>query len=340
VTLDNFYVEGEVSADGHEWTMAAYATDFVEKTWPLNYRKGSRGIFRYPAEGALPIAFAPGGYLWDRCKERGASYRSYGEFITNAEKAGEPGTANMPALEGHFDPLFRSFDMDYTDVARAGRFITELEQFERSGDLPALVVMRLPNDHTSGTKRGAPTPIAAVGDNDLALGLVVEAVSRSKFWKDTAIFVIEDDAQNGSDHVDAHRTVALVISPFTKRKFVDSNMYSTSSMLRTMELILGLQPMTQFDAAALPMYESFQPKADLTEYKHRPANVDLKAVNGPDAPLSEVSATLDLSREDAADDLVLNEIIWKAVRGADAVMPPPVRAGFVFTLPAGEDDDD
>ena len=224
------------------------------------------------------------------------SYRSYGEFIANAEKAGDPGTATMPALEGHFDPLFRSFDMDYTDVDRAERFIAELEQFQRTGDLPAFIVMRLPNDHTSGTKAGAPTPIAAMGDNDLALGQVVEAVSRSKLWKETAIFVIEDDAQNGPDHVDAHRTVALVVSPYTKRKYVDSNMYSTASMLRTMELILGLKPMTQFDAAALPMYDSFQPRADLTGYAHRPANVDLKAVNSPDDPLGDVSATLDLSR--------------------------------------------
>jgi hypothetical protein len=338
VTLDNFYVEGEVSADGHEWTMAAYATDFVEKTWPLNYRKGGRGIFRYPSEGALPIAFSAGGYIWDRCKESGVSYRSYGEFVTNAEKAGDPGTVSMPALEGHFDPLYRSFDMEYTDVDRAKRFITELRQFEQAGAMPGFIVMRLPNDHTSGTKVGAHTPIAAVGDNDLALGLVVEALSHSKFWKETAIFVIEDDAQNGSDHVDAHRTVALVISPFTKQEHVDSSMYSTASMLRTMELILGLKPMTQFDAAALPMYESFQAKADLRPYDHRAANVDLNAVNDPEAPLSDVSAKLDFSREDAADDLVLNEIVWKAVRGADSVMPPPVRASFFFTLPEADDD--
>jgi hypothetical protein len=245
----------------------------------------------------------------------------------------------MPALEGHFDPMFRSFDMEYTDVDRAKRFITELRQFEQTGAMPGLIVLRLPNDHTSGTKLGAHTPIAAMADNDLALGLVVEALSHSKFWKETAIFVIEDDAQNGSDHVDAHRTVALVISPFVKREHVDSKMYSTASMLRTMELILGLKPMTQFDAAALPMYESFQPKADMRPYDLRAANVDLNAVNGPQAPLSDVSAKLDFSREDAADDLVLNEIVWKAVRGADSIMPPPVRASFVFTLPEDDDDD-
>ncbi len=339
VLLDNFYVESEVSADGHEWSTAAYATDFVEKTWPLNYREGGRGIFRYPSEGALPIAFSAGGYIWDRCKQRNVTYRSYGEFITNAEKAGQPGSAAVPALDGHFDPLFRSFDLDYTDVARAGRFIEELAGFEKSGAMPQLIILRLPNDHTAGTQAGKPTPTAMLADNDLALGKVVEAVSRSKFWKETAIFVIEDDAQNGSDHVDAHRTVALVVSPYTKRRHVDSNMYSTASMLRTMELILGLDPMTQFDAAALPMYDSFQGQPDLTPYHQRPANVDLTARNDPAAWGSELSARLDLSKEDSADDLVLNEIIWKSVRGADSVMPPPVRASFVFALPDGDQDD-
>ena len=340
VLLDNFYVESEVSADGHEWSMAAYATDFVEKTWPLNYRDGGRGIFRYPSEGALPIAFSAGGYIWDRCKERGVSYRSYGEFIQNADKVGEPGTASMPALEGHFDPQFRSFDMDYPDVLRAKRFREELAGFEKTGEMPQFIVMRLPNDHTQGTKAGKPTPIAMVADNDLSLGQVVEAVSHSKFWKDTAIFVIEDDAQNGSDHVDAHRTVALVISPYAKRRHVDSNMYSTASMLRTMELILNLQPMTQFDAAALPMFDSFQAQADLTPYMARPATVDLSACNLPTAWGSRLSAQLDFSKEDAADDLVLNEIIWKSIRGADSTMPPPVRAGFVFAHPEASDDDD
>jgi hypothetical protein len=230
--------------------------------------------------------------------------------------------------------------MEYRDVDRAKRFGAELAEFEKSGKLPQLVVMRLPNDHTSGTKVGMPTPVAAVADNDLALGMVVEAVSRSKFWKETALFVIEDDAQNGSDHVDAHRTVALVISPYTRHGYVDSSMYSTASMLRTMELILGLKPMTQFDAAARPMYDSFQARADLTAYTNRPAKVDVNELNKASAPLSNVSATLDLSREDAADDIVLNEIIWKAVRGTDAVMPAPVRAGFVFSMPRDEDDDD
>jgi hypothetical protein len=178
-----------------------------------------------------------------------------------------------------------------------------------------------------------------VADNDLALGRVIEALSQSKFWKDTAVFIVEDDAQNGSDHVDAHRTVAMVISPYTKRSFVDSSLYSTASMLRTMELILGLAPMTQFDAAALPMYNSFTPQADSTPYKHLPANIDLNEKNLASAWGAELSLTFDFSQEDAADDLLLNEVIWRSIRGASSPMPPPVRAGFVFGVPESEEEE-
>ena len=208
------------------------------------------------------------------------SYRSYGEFIENGPQPGSPGHARVKSLEGHFDPLFRSFDLEYSDQRRADRFIEELKRFEREGRMPRLIILRLPNDHTAGTKRDAPTPTAYLADNDLALGRVVEAVSHGKFWKETAIFVLEDDAQNGPDHVDAHRSPALVVSPYTKRRQVDSSMYSTSSMLRTMELILGLKPMTQFDAAAQPMYGSFQAAADLTPFTHLPAGVSLAERNG------------------------------------------------------------
>jgi hypothetical protein len=169
-----------------------------------------------------------------------------------------------------------------------------------------------------------------VADNDLALGRVVEGLSRSRFWPHLAIFVVEDDAQNGSDHVDAHRTVALVVSPYARRRAVDSSMYSTSSMLRTIELCLGLEPMSQFDAAARPMFESFQAVPDFTPFTHVPARVDLEAKNLATAWGAEVSKRLNLEIEDRADDLVFNEIIWKAVRGADSPMPPPVRSAFVL----------
>jgi hypothetical protein len=340
VLLDNFYVESEVSADGHEWTMGAYATDFVEKSWPLTYGHNKHKKYTYPAEGNFPIATPAGGYLWDRAREAGVTYRSYGEFVQNGKTEKDPGRTRVKALEGHFDPWFRGFDMDYPDVKRAERFISELKRFEKEGDMPRLQIIRLPNDHTSGTASNKFTPTAQVAENDFALGMVVEAISRSKFWSQTAIFVVEDDAQNGSDHIDAHRTIAFAIGPYTKRRSVDSTMYSTSSMLRTMELLLGLKPMSQFDATAIPMFNSFTSKPDYTHYKGLPANVDLQERNGPRAPGARLSARMDFSKEDAADDLLLNEVIWKSVKGADSVMPAPRRAAFVFTHPPGDDDDD
>jgi hypothetical protein len=313
--------------------MGAYATDFVEKLWPLTYRGGGKNKIGYPSEGNYDYVERPaGGYIWDRCAEANVSYRSYGEWIENGKikKDGtfEDSHTNIKTLEGHFDPKFRGYDTDYLDVKRAERFISELKRFEKEGGLPSLQILRLPNDHTVGTRVGKPTPTAMLADNDLALGMVVEAVSHSEFWKETAIFVIEDDAQNGPDHVDAHRAVSLVISPYTKRKFVDSTMYSTSSLLRTMELILGLKPMSMFDAAARPMYNSFTGKPDFTPYTHEKPRTALDAKNVAGAWGAEWSATANLEKEDAADDLKFNEVIWKAVKGPQSQMPAPVRAAF------------
>ncbi|NLN90551.1 MAG: bifunctional YncE family protein/alkaline phosphatase family protein [candidate division WS1 bacterium] len=337
VLLDNFYVESEVSADGHEWTMGAYATDFVERTWPVTY--GGRGTGRspegrsmglgYPSEGNFDIATPKGGYLWDRCREAGVSYRSYGEFINNGRTPEDPGTTDVEALQDHFDPFFRSYDLSYPDVDRAARFLEELARFEAEGEMPQFIVIRLPNDHTSGTAPGAPTPRAMVADNDLALGQVIEGLSRSSFWPTMAIFVVEDDAQNGPDHVDAHRSIAFVASPYVRRGAVVSDMLSTSGILRTMELILGLSPMSQFDAAARPLYSCFMGEPDLTPYVCKPATWPLDEINTADAWGSQRSLELDLAREDAADDLLFNEIIWKSVMGADSPMPMPRRAAFV-----------
>jgi hypothetical protein len=179
-----------------------------------------------------------------------------------------------------------------------------------------------------------------VADNDLALGQIVETISNSRYWSSSAIFVVEDDAQNGSDHVDAHRTVALAISPYIRKGTVDSTLYTTSSMLRTMELILGLEPMTQFDAAANPMYGSFGKTADPTPYQARQAQVDLYETNNALAWGAEMSEKLDLSKEDAADDLLLGEIVWRSVRGANSPMPPPVRAAFVFAEVEEEEEEE
>jgi hypothetical protein len=344
VLLDNLYVDGEVSADGHEWTMGAYATDFVEKLWPLSYRGGK--IFGYPSEGTYDaIERGRGGYLWDKCIEKQVSFRTYGEWVENGKTkpdgSFEDGFVKLKALEGKFDPKFRGYDLDYPDVKRAERFVAELKRFEAAGAMPRMQVLRLPNDHTAGTKVGSPTVTAMVADNDLALGLVVEAVTKSKFWKETAIFVIEDDTQNGPDHVDAHRSVALVVSPYTKRKFVDSRLYSTTSMLRTMELILGLEPMSQFDSAARPMYNSFTARADLTGYTHEVPKTDLSEKNKPGAVGALWMEKQNLAKEDMLDDLLFNEVIWKAVRGEASRVPPPVRAAFFIPVkPAKKDDDD
>ncbi len=349
VLLDNFYVDAEVSADGHNWSTAAYATDYVEKTWPTNYSRRGR---TYDYEGGKKISRPTGGYIWDYCARAGVSYRSYGEFIGVKDvKAGgggdadsnldrKPGFENYTseeALKGHFSLTFPPYDLSISDLTRIDRWLEEFREYEKNGKLPQFQIVRIGNNHTQGTRPGVPTPRAYVAENDLALGRLVEAVSNSKYWATTAIFVLEDDAQNGPDHVDAHRSIAFVASPYTKRKFVDSTMYTTSGMLRTMELILGLPPMSQYDAAAAPMYNSFTNKPDLAPFKHRPARVDLSEKNPPNAPGALRSMQMDFSKEDAAPDVEFNEIIWKSVRGADSQMPAPVRSAFVRVI---DDDDD
>jgi DNA-binding beta-propeller fold protein YncE len=340
VLLDNFYVDGEVSADGHEWTVGAYATDFVEKFWPISYgHNKATGKYSYPAEGNFPIAAPAQGYLWDRAAEAKVSYRSYGEFVANPKKEGEPCKAKVKTLEGHIDDQYRSFDLDYSDLKRAERFLSELKRFEAEGDMPRLQIVRLPNDHTNGAAAGKRTPTAFVAQNDVALGMVMEALTKSKFWPQLAVFCVEDDAQNGPDHVDAHRTIAFVASPYCKRKFVDSSMYSTSSMLRTMELILGLKPNSQFDAAALPMFNSFQAAPDLSGFTKLDANVDLDARNKVGAWGGKESEAMAFDDADEADDITLNEIVWRSVKGPESSMPAPVRAAFVFAHEKDKEDD-
>jgi hypothetical protein len=309
----------------------------VEKNWPLSYGHNGSKKYPYPSEGNFAAATPAGGYLWDRAAEAGVTYRSYGEFTTSPKADGTPATAKVKGLEGHIDPEYHTFDTDYPDVKRAERFLSELHRFEQEGEMPRLQIVRLPNDHTSGASPGKPTPIAHVADNDLAFGMLVEGVSKSKFWATTAIFVVEDDAQNGPDHIDAHRTIAFAISPYTRRGSVDSTLYSTASMLRTMELILGLKPMSQFDALAMPMFASFQKTPDLRPYAAITPKVDRDAKVAANAYGVKETLAMDFTKEDAADDLVLNEIIWRNVRGKDARMPAPTRRAWVL---AGDADDE
>jgi hypothetical protein len=352
VLLDNFYVDAEVSMDGHSYSTGAYATDFTEKVWPMNY--GGRGA-EYLSEGGGPnrnpygnITAPAQGYIWDACRRAGVSVRSYGEFAVRYEEAflhderkdTREGSvlASVPGLEGLVHPEYPPYDLSIPDNKRVDVWLEEFRKFEASGDLPRLSILRLGNDHTAGTRPGYPTPRAMVAENDLALGRIVETISKSRFWKDSAIFVLEDDAQNGPDHVDAHRSVALVVSPYVRRGAVDSTLYTTSGMLRTIELILGLPPMSQYDAAATPMYASFQPTPVLTPYTKRDARIALDEKNDPQAPGAAESLAMNLEEADRAPDLLLNEILWKAIRGAGSTMPPPVRAAFV--RPLADDDDD
>jgi hypothetical protein len=239
----------------------------------------------------------------------------------------------VPGLIGHVCPDYdlrvegkpRMRDTENVEV-----FLKEFNKYVEEGTLPRLIIMSLGEDHTQGTSPGAPTPQACVASNDLALGRLVEAVSKSKVWPETAIFVIEDDAQNGADHVDAHRTIGLVVSPYVRRKHLDSTQYGTVSMLRTMELILGLPPLSQFDAAATPMFESFSDKPDLTPYEHVPARVNLNARNQRTAYGAERSMKMDFSEYDRIDDFELNEILWRAVKGVDAPLPPAVRRAIAY----------
>ncbi len=323
VLLDHLFADGEVSATGHSWSDAAYATDFAEKRWPVVY--SGRG------NSVLTNAYAPqAGFLWDNCARKGLTYRSYGEYgiqvSGGAQLEDAPGATG---LFGHYAPGYRTGNMRDTD--NAALFLKEFDEYEsnfdspdRNSRLPEFIVMSLPEDHTKGTRPGAYTPIASVANNDYALGQIVDRVSHSRYWPETAIFVIEDDAQDGPDHVDARRTTGFVISPYVRRGTVDRTSYTTSSMLRTMELLLGLPPMSQFDAAATPMYASLGPTADLTPFVHVKPAVNLEAKNTNNSPGAGESMKMDLDDVDDAPMGALNQIVWQSVRGAGSHVPAPV----------------
>ncbi len=340
--FDNFYVDAEVSYDGHAFSMGAYATDVAEKLWPTNY--GGRGT-PYLSEGGFKLrdqygnfSAPPLGYIWDFAKRAGISVRSYGEFAAWARKGGEV-HATVPGLEGLVHPSYPPFELSIPDVDRVAIWLEEFRAFERDGNLPRLSIIRLGNDHTNGTTPGSRTPRAMVADNDLALGRIVDAVSHSRYWKQSAILVLEDDAQNGPDHIDAHRSVLLSVSPFSRRRAVDSTLYTTSGVLRTIELILGLPPMSQYDAAARPLYNAYQPTPDLAPFAALPARVPLDERNDWNSPGAAASRRMDMREADRAPELALNEILWQSVHGVGAVMPPPRRAGFIRPAPSAGDDD-
>jgi len=326
VLLDNFYVNADVSADGNNWSTAAIAPDWVQKLWPTEYA-GRHKLYDFEEQD--PAALPPAGYIWTNAAMAGLSVRNYGFMVENkrqiaAEGADQIDKLNDPVLAKVTNRAYRGFDLNYMDVDRAKTFLADLADFEKTGNMPRLMVMRLPNDHTSGVSAGRLSPLAQAADNDLAVGMIVEAISKSKFWASTAICILEDDAQNGPDHVDSHRSPAWVISPYIKRRQVDGHMYNTTSMLRTIELILGLRPMTHFDAAAPPMTAAFQSTLDAAPYTAEKPRVPLDARNPARAP--GIADKMNFDREDANDDDELNDLLWRAIR-KDAP-PPPVRSYF------------
>jgi YVTN family beta-propeller protein len=319
VLLDNFYVDAEVSADGHNWSMGAYANDYVEKNWPASY--GGKGG-THGTSGLLKIGNNKDGFIWDLCAKNNVSYRSYGEFV-----ADDFGT--KPRLESLKDhaAVFAPYGLKTMDTIRFHQWKQDFDSLVALNNVPRFSTIRLGNDHTEGMRADRPSPYAHVADNDLAVGMLVDHLSKSPVWKESVVFILEDDAQNGPDHVDAHRSTAYVVGPYVKRKFVDHTMYTTSGMLRTMELILGLPPMTQFDAAATPMWRCFTDKPDFTPFNHLKSNINLGETNSAKTMAAKLSAKFDWSREDLVPDLILNEILWQGLKGKPA--PSPVRAAFI-----------
>jgi YVTN family beta-propeller protein len=338
--FDNFYCSSSLSATGHQWVNEAYVVDYLTKTFGGFVRS-------YPCDGDDPLAFASSGFLWDNALAHKKTFHNFGEFTKSTytpknatwsdvyadykngtRKVKIAVQPNVKPLGPYTHPGYPGFPLRTPDVYRAELFLKELKAYEQKGTLPNLVYVYLPANHTVGTKPGYPTPRAMIADNDLALGRIVEAVTKSKFWKETCIFVVEDDPQFGFDHVDGHRSLIQVISPYTRRRFVDHTNYNQTGMVKSIELILGLPPMNQLDLSATPLRKCFQEKADLTPYTSVKNQVPLDVMNpelgklrGKALHWAKKSLELDLDEADEADEDTLNRILWHSVRGFDTPYP-------------------
>ncbi len=327
VLLDNFYVNADVSADGFYWTTSAIAPDTNQKTWPMSY---ARRVYARETRNPEGTRQAPGGHIWDKAAEARVSFYNYGFTAINLPHPPDTGTqiadVEDPVLKPHTNYNFRQHDRSFSDITRMQVFLRDLAAWEKKGDMPRLVLMTIGNDHTEGTRPGIRSPISCLADNDQAVGIMVEALTRSKFWGSTALFILEDDAQDGADHVDSHRSPAYVISPYTRRGIVDSTLYNTTSVLRTIELILGLKPMTVFDAGARPMANAFQDTPNLSPYQNEPPRVPLDERNPEHSATAARSMKLDFSASDRADEHELNDVLWIAIKGTTP--PAPVHSRF------------
>jgi DNA-binding beta-propeller fold protein YncE len=365
VLLDNTYCCGILSADGHQWSTTAFSTDYMEKNFAGFPRSYPDGMGENEKDA---LAYSPAGFIWDSALKHGKSIRNYGEFMEPAvhwrdkSKPGSPdftacfhawknGTndvvfASLPSVETlkPFSPThYVGWEMSVPDQHRASFILRELAEYEKKGELPQLIIICLPNDHTSGTSAGCPTPAACVADNDLAFGRIVEGFSHSKFWPETAIFAIEDDPQAGWDHVSGYRTISFCASPYAKRGAIVSTQYNTTSILRTIAQILGLKPMNQFDASAAPMSDCFQDSPDNRPYTAAPALVALDKMNPQPQAINDpvlrndakVSASLNFREVDRAPEDVLNRILWRALRGSQTPYPD-----WAVSATSDMDDDD
>jgi len=333
--MDNFYVSGKSSAEGHQWTDMAIVTDYVEK----NVRAWFRS---YPHVQEDALVYAPTGFIWDNARNHGKSVRIYGEACVpemdnsetwesiykrfkNGEKTEFKNTSTINTVPEILSQTYPGYGTHkFTDLIRAEAFIEELNAFEKmEGDqLPELMILALPNDHTSGTRPGFPTPRAMVADNDLALGKIIEALSKSRFWNNTVVFITEDDSQAGWDHVSAYRTVGLIASPYTKLKKTNSTNYNQVSMVRTMEQILGLPPMNIMDATAMPMFDCFTKNADMEPFVSVPnqipldeMNKELSQISGKELHYAKKSMLPQFDKIDSGHDDLFNRIIWFAANG-------------------------
>jgi len=304
--FDNAYTSGEVSSPGHMWDDAAFANDYMERLWPASYA-GRRDAVDDLNNGTGPHV-PSAGFIWDAAARAHVSFRDYGELVDPGKTPGSPGTASAPSLNGRFDPYYVGWDLNYGDLDRVKEWRREFAAFDRANAVPQFEFIWLPNDHTSGSRPGKLTPAAYVATNDYALGEMVDTLSHSKIWASSAMFVIEDDAQDGPDHVGSQRTTLYVVSPYA-RGGVRHEHYSTVSLLRTIEMVLGMEPLSTYDAMAVPMYDAFGDTAQLRPYSAIAPKIDITQRNVKTAYGAAVSERLDFSRPDATPPGVLEDII-------------------------------
>ncbi len=332
--FDRFFVNAEASPDGHNWSMAAYTTDYLQKTVPSNYSgRGRTYDWEGTNRGRIPendddVSEPANGYLWNLAQRADVSFRNFGEFVIPAETdrddpmpAGYRG--NKPFLRAHTNPDYPSYNLKIRDQKRADVWLAEFAHWVKDGAMPRLQILRLPNDHTSGARAGDPTPRAHVADNDLALGRIVEALSRSPFWANTVVFVLEDDAQNGPDHVDSHRSPFFAISPWAAGG-VSHRFANTTDVLATIEELLGLGTLSQFDHFGRPLHDIWRTAPDLRPYVVITPAVNLDEVNPANTREARESAAIDLRFEDRVDDELFNRILWRTIKG-NAPYPGPRR---------------